>query len=138
MRALQSLDNQLFGIYLETEVSNFTKLVQGRITYNAGISFLGDSAVNNNPFYDINSIHAIVESNANDEFWNIPITSMQVFCSSSDSSSRSNNTNDYGIKWMKSYCLKYLCILDSGKLTFVQVVFYYITKKSQLNPFSPP
>jgi hypothetical protein len=133
MRALQSLDNQLFGIYLETEVSNFTKLVQGRITYNAGISFLGDSAINNNPFYDINSIHAIVDSNANDEFWNIPITSMQVFCSSSDSSSRSNNTNDYGIKWMKSYCLKYSCILDSGKLTFVQDCLLLLPKNRSYN-----
>lgn len=114
MKTLNSLDNQLFGMYLATEVANFTDLVQGRITYDAGLSFVGDSAIYNNSFYNKDAIHATVDSNADEYFWNIPITSMQVICNSSASSSSNNGNNNYNIQWMKSYCLKFGCILDSG------------------------
>lgn len=113
-KMLNSSDDQLFGIYLATEVSKFTKLVQGRITYNAGMLFVGNSAIYNNTYYDINSVHATVESSNTDHFWNLPITSMQVICNSSKTQSSSSTNNSKNIMWMRSYCLKHGCILDSG------------------------
>mmetsp|Transcript_27600 Transcript_27600/g.39493 ORF Transcript_27600/g.39493 Transcript_27600/m.39493 type:complete len:441 (-) Transcript_27600:1544-2866(-) len=108
-------DQSISGIYLTTSVSNFTALVNNKaITYNAGIWFLGNNAIQNE-YYQQNPLHATVSSNNNGAFWTVPITSMQVYCGSS-----SDSKNGGPLMSLGSTCNDGMCFLDSGtpKLAF--------------------
>jgi len=116
-KMLKSSEKSLLGIYLSTDVSNYTKLVQGRITYDAGMLYLGDSAIYNNSHYDINSVHATVKSTFTNQLWNLPITKIQVNCKLS--TNQSSSLRNYNAIWMRSYCLKHGCMLDDNNPHFV-------------------
>ena len=103
-KGLEESDTQLFGIYLNTNVAEFSKLVQAGLSYNVGMAYVGDDAINN-MYYSPESVHATVHSNSNELYWNLPITSMQVFCKGSHSSSPLD---------LEDYCYTYACALDSG------------------------
>jgi hypothetical protein len=100
----------MYGMYLKATISNGTELLKESISYNEGLMFIGDEAIYDNPYYDINAVHATVKSNYQSAYWDLHIESMQVHCMSSGSSPDDTNNKT----WMNFTCLNYGCILDSG------------------------
>mmetsp|Transcript_25886 Transcript_25886/g.37098 ORF Transcript_25886/g.37098 Transcript_25886/m.37098 type:complete len:332 (+) Transcript_25886:42-1037(+) len=92
-KALQNVSEPLIGIYLPTSVSDYSTLLKSKITYNAGMIFPGRYAVNNK-HYQENPIGAIVTSDndGNHRFWDLPMTSIQVYCGSTYIMGRSTET----------------------------------------------
>ena len=121
--AAQEQGSPLFGIYLDSSATDFASLVNTEFTYDAGELFTGSDAIQNK-YYQKDSINAIATSNIDSSFWNLPLTSMQVFCGSS-----SNSNNGNPVLPLESYCMSGSCILDSGtpKFIFPQAIVSQIT-----------
>ena len=111
--AAQEQGSPLFGIYLDSTASNFTSLVNTEFTYDAAELFTGSDAIQN-AYYQKDSIDANATSNSINGWWNLPLTSMQVFCGSS-----SNSNNGNPVLPLESYCMSGSCFLDSGTPWFV-------------------
>ena len=119
-KALRTAGSAIFGIYLPTSPSDFESLLKSEFTYNAGMVFVGDDALQTK-YYKNNPVHATVTSDNDGQhrYWSLPMKSIQVFCDSTNDSSLS-----YSLYPLEDFCATNQCFLDTGvpKNVFPQTI----------------